>query len=245
MYTADLKLCWIKNKKDSFSDVIVPSVSAVVTPETLLSNDIVRSVMGYCGIEGDDTEGFVKLLLILAIAVYIFKNLFMLFLYYVQSGYVTKLESRTSRRLLGDYLNRPYEFYLNADVNAIFQTINKDIPHVFILLQEVMLLLTEAAVAVCLCALLLVVDFKMTIFIAIVMLILVCIIIFVIKPKLGNLGQMRVAQQVRTMKWMQQGIFGIKDVKVAAKEGHFLSAFSDAYDKLAYANRRFTVFNNA
>ena len=151
--------------------VIVPIVSAVVTPETLLSNDIVRSVMGYCGIEGDDTEGFVKLLLILAIAVYIFKNLFMLFLYYVQSGYVTKLESRTSRRLLGDYLNRPYEFYLNADVNAIFQTINKDIPHVFILLQEVMLLLTEAAVAVCLCALLLVVDFKMTIFIALVMLI--------------------------------------------------------------------------
>lgn len=225
--------------------VIVPIVSAVVTPETLLSNDIVRSVMGYCGIAGDDTEGFVKLLLILAIAVYIFKNLFMLFLYYVQSGYVTKLESRTSRRLLGDYLNRPYEFYINADVNAIFQTINKDIPHVFILLQEVMLLLTEAAVAVCLCALLLVVDFKMTIFIAIVMLILVCIIIFVIKPKLGNLGQMRVAQQVRTMKWMQQGIFGIKDVKVAAKEGHFLSAFSDAYDKLAYANRKFTVFNNA
>ncbi|MCR5209327.1 MAG: ABC transporter ATP-binding protein/permease [Lachnospiraceae bacterium] len=224
--------------------VILPIVSAVVTPETLLSNEVVRSVMGYCGIAGDDNDSFVKLLLIFAIAVYVFKNLFMLYLYYAQSGYVTKLESRTSQRLLGDYLNRPYEFYLNADVNAIFQTINKDIPHVFILLQEVMMLLTEAAVAVCLCGFLILVDFKMTIFIAIVMIILVGIIIFFIKPKLGKLGQMRVAQQVRTMKWMQQGIFGIKDVKVAAKEGHFLSAFSDAYDKLAYANRRFTVFNN-
>ncbi|HPF29454.1 MAG TPA: ABC transporter ATP-binding protein, partial [Lachnospiraceae bacterium] len=68
---------------------------------------------------------------------------------------------------------------------------------------------------------------------------------FVLKPKLGNLGQGRLKQQVLTMKWMQQGIFGIKDVKVAAKEKYFLGKFADAYTRLAGIIRKYTVFNNA
>ena len=225
--------------------VIVPIISAVVTPDKILSNAMVQDAMLRAGLDPADNLAFVKVVLIAAIAVYLIKNLYLLFLYFVQSKYVNKLESRTSSRLLGEYLNRSYEYYLNADVNAIFQTINKDIPHVFLLLQEVMLLLTEVAVSICLCVLLLIVDPAMTLFFAGLMFAMVLVIVLVIKPLLGRLGQERVQQQVATMKWMQQAVFGIKDVKVAAKEGHFLNAFSAAYDKLANANRKYTVYNNS
>ena len=56
--------------------------------------------------------------------------------YYAQARFVYNNRFATQQRLLHAYMNRSYEYYLNADVNALFQTINKDIPHVFELLQE-------------------------------------------------------------------------------------------------------------
>lgn len=224
--------------------IILPLISAVLNPQEILDNKYVVMVCGWFHIAFTDPAFLVKLLLIVTIAIFVVKNIYLLFLYYIQAGFVTKTEAATSIRLLGEYLNRPYEYYLNADVNALFQTINKDIPHVFELLQEVMKLLTEIAVSVCLCALMLFVDPKMTLSIAALLVIMVVFLIFVLKPMLGNLGQGRLKQQVLTMKWMQQGIFGIKDVKVAAKENYFLQNFADAYRKLSGVTRRYTVLNN-
>lgn len=224
--------------------IIIPLISAVVSPDTVLDNSVVKSVLSVVGLKGMSSTSFVKMLLIITMLIFVVKNLFMLVLYYTQARFVSKMEAETSIRLYGEYLNRPYEYYLNADVNALFQTINKDIPHVFELLQEVMKLLTEIAVSICLCCLLFVVDFRMTISIAALLFVMVLFIIFVLKPKLGNLGQGRVKQQVGTMKWMQQGIFGIKDVKVAGKEKYFLRNFADSYRKLAGITRRYSVFNN-
>jgi|GEM_PF-1453741 len=225
--------------------IIVPLISAVVTPEKLLENETVQKIFTIFGVAITDKTFFVKLLLLCTMGIFLLKNIYLLFLYYIQARFVTKTEATTSIRLLNEYLNRPYEFYLNADVNAMFQTINKDIPHVFELLQEVMKLLTEIAVSMCLCTLLFVVDFKMSLSISVLLLLMVLFIVFVLKPKLGNLGQGRLKQQVLTMKWMQQGIFGIKDVKVAAKEKYFLGKFADAYTRLAGIIRKYTVFNNA
>lgn len=225
--------------------IIIPLISAVVLPDTIMNNEYVVMALGLIGQSNMTSDTFVKLLLVATMIIFATKNGYMLLLSYFQAKYVTNMESSTSIRLYNDYLNRPYEYYLNADVNAMFQTVNKDLPHVFELLQEVMKLLTEIAVSVCLCILLFVVDFKMTLSIAALLFVMVGFIVLVLKPRLGNLGQNRMKQQVLTMRWMQQGIFGIKDVKVAAKENHFLKNFSDAYRKLALVTRRYAVFNNA
>lgn len=226
--------------------IILPLVSAVVNPEAILNSRYVVMACGWLHLTIRDSASFVKLLLAVTISIFVIKNVYLLFLYYIQARFVTRTEAETSIRLLNEYLNRPYEYYLNADVNALFQTINKDIPHVFELLQEVMKLLTEIAVSVCLCVfLLLFTDIGMTLSIAALLGVMVAVIVFLLKPLLGNLGQGRLKQQVLTMKWMQQGIFGIKDVKVAAKENYFLKNFADAYRKLSGVTRRYTVLNNA
>jgi len=225
--------------------IILPLISMVVMPEDMMKNQYVIKALALIGQENMSSDTCVKVLLIASMIIFASKNIYMLLLSYFQAKYVTNMESSTSIRLYNDYLNRPYEFYLNADVNAMFQTVNKDLPHVFELLQEVMKVLTEVAVSVCLCILLLIVDFKMTVSIAGLLLVMIAFIVLFLKPRLGNLGQNRMKQQVLTMKWMQQGIFGIKDVKVAAKEKHFLGNFADAYKKLALVTRKYVVFNNA
>lgn len=54
--------------------------------------------------------------------------------------------------MLEEYLNRPYEFYLNADIPTIFRILDGDIPKVFQLLMQLIRLVTELVVALCLCA---------------------------------------------------------------------------------------------
>ncbi|MBR3526082.1 MAG: ABC transporter ATP-binding protein, partial [Lachnospiraceae bacterium] len=73
---------------------------------------------------------------------------------------------------------------------------------------------------------------------------MVLVIILFVKPTLGKLGQKRMDMQVASMKWMQQGVFGIKDVKVSRKEGYFLNRFSEAYGGLTASKRSYAVLNN-
>ena len=88
--------------------VIVPIISAVVMPEELMTNKYAIWFMSSAGLDIPDDNSFVRLVLIAAIAVYVVKNLYMLFLSFLQSRDVTGLESRTFKRVFGDYLNRPY-----------------------------------------------------------------------------------------------------------------------------------------
>ena len=60
-------------------------------------------------------------------------------------------------------LNRPYEFYLNADIPTVFRTVDSDVPKAFTILMEYIQLASEAVVAVFPCVTLLLVDFKMTV----------------------------------------------------------------------------------
>lgn len=225
--------------------IMIPLVSAVVSMDTVLDNEKVKLALDILNITVSSGESLVKILLAATASIFVIKNVYMLVLCHFQAKFTNKTEAETSVRLFNEYLNRPYEYYLNADVNTLFQTINKDIPHVFILLQEVMFLMTEIFVAICLCILLLVVDWQMTLSIACLMGVMVGFIMFVLKPRLNKLGRGRLEQQILTMKWMQQGIFGIKDVKVSAKEKYFLRHFSSAYTKLSNISRVYTVFNNA
>ncbi|MCR5249995.1 MAG: ABC transporter ATP-binding protein/permease [Lachnospiraceae bacterium] len=223
---------------------IIPLISAIVSPDKILEHPIVADILARLGME-PDPDAFVRLMLVATMAVFVFKNLYFLLLYRIQSGFVTRMECQTSVRLLSDYLNRPYSYYLNADVNAMIQTINKDIPHVFELLQEVMRMITEIAVGICMCVFLLFVNAKMTLSISVLLFVMVLVILFIMKPKLSSLGGDRLREQALTMKWMQQSFFGIKDVKVNAKEDYFRGRFSKAYVALATAIRKYSVLNNA
>ena len=223
--------------------VILPLISAVVSPDTILGNKKVVSILSALGIEDPDHGTFVRILLLVTMGVFVFKNVYLFFLTIVQSRFISNARCFTSIRLMGDYLNKPYEYYLNADVNMMLQTVNKDIPHIFELLQEFMLLITEFAVSACICVVLLIVDPVMTLSLAVLLGIMMLLVLRVLKPRLGRIGNKRVDEQNNMMKWMQQSIFGIKDVKVAAREKYFLKRFDEGSRAQSDALRKYTILS--
>ena len=223
--------------------VIIPLITAVVSPDTILENEKVVSILSTLGINELDHGTFVRILLLSTMGIFIFKNIYLFLLTVIQSRFISNARCFTSIRLMGDYLNKPYEYYLNADVNMMLQTVNKDIPHIFELLQECMLLITEIAVSACICIVLVIVDPIMTLSLAVLLGLMLLLVLRILKPRLGRIGNRRVDEQNNMMKWMQQGIFGIKDVKVAAKEKYFLERFDEGSRAQSDALRKYTILS--
>ena len=223
--------------------MIVPLAQAIMDADKLSTNPYVVLVMVKLGLE--NMNQFIVVLLLSVIAVFVLKNIYLLLMNYVQARFVNQNQFMSMNYMLEEYMNRPYEFYLNADIPTVFRTVDSDVPKMFTVLMEFIQLTTEAVVSLCLCVVLLVVDPVMTIAIAFILLFMTVLIIKVIKPRLNNMGLENQAIQARMGKWRNQSIFGIKDVKVLHKEKFFIDNFSVHSFKAADLNSKYVVFNNA
>lgn len=222
--------------------IMLPLVNAILDTEGMSQNKYVRWICGIMHI--DDMNAFVILLLIAVIAVFIIKNAYLLFLAYVQAKFVNSNQHRAGSYMLEEYLNRPYEFYLNADIPTIFRILDGDIPKVFQLLFSLIRMVTEMVVAVCLFIIVLVIDVKMTLIIMALLLIMTIIIVKILKPVLNKIGKENQEIQSIAGRWRTKAVYGIKDVKVLGRE-HFFASFYEKHTKRGMElTIKYSVLNN-
>ncbi len=158
---------------------------------------------------------------IATILVFVVKNLFLLFQTYQQNKYIAYNRNDMITRVLREFLNRPYEFYLDADIPTVFRMTDSDIPQVFALLLCLVQLLTEFVVAVGIGLFLFITYFWPTLFLLVVLGGLSGLLIVFMKPGLKKLGEKNLNLQSRIARWRIQAIYGIKDVKVLNREEFF------------------------
>ena len=223
--------------------LIIPVVEGVMEADRLLEKSYIRFLGRFLPF----TEPGQWLLFLIAaiIAVFFAKNAYLLLQTYVQSKFVNHNQSETISYMLEEYLNRPYEYYLNADIPTIFRTIDGDVPKVFTVLMEFIQLATELMVSAVLGITLLVVDPAMTVMIMVIMVGLTVLVITVLKPTLNRLGSTSQRLQSQMGKWRLQSIYGIKDVKILNKEHYFASSFGKYSARNARLQTRYMVLNNA
>lgn len=222
--------------------MIVPLAQAILDADQLAGNEYVILICDILNLES--MNQFVILLLFSVVAVFIIKNAYLLLMNYVQARFVNKNQFYTVSYMMDEYLNRPYEFYLNADIPTVFRTLDSDVPKVFIVLMDFIQLMTEVIVSIFLCIVVLIVDPVMTIMIGAILLGMTILIIGILKPRLNRLGQENQEVQARMGKWRNQSIFGIKEVKVLHKESFFVENYSVYAANGADLNSKYTVFNN-
>lgn len=174
-----------------------------------------------------DTKSLVVTMLAVLIVLYVIKNGFLIFLTYVQNKYIAVNRNKLISNVLREFLNRPYEFYLDADIPTVFRITDADIPQVFVLLLTLTQIATEAVVAAFLSVVCLVASFEMSCFMIIVLIIMTILMVAVLKPQLKKYGQKNLTTQSRIAKWRIEAIYGIKDVKVLHREEFFASHYEE------------------
>lgn len=222
--------------------MILPLANAILDVEGMKQNKYVQMVCNFLHIE--NMNSFILLLLIVLIFIFVIKNAYLLFLAYVQAKFVSSSQHKAGSYMLEEYLNRPYEFYLNADIPTIFRILDSDIPRAFQLLLSIIKLATELVVAVCLFVLMLVIDFPMTMTMMVLLLLMSFVIVKILKPRLNSLGKENQEIQSIAGRWRTKAVYGIKDVKVLNKE-HFFASFYEKHTRRGMElTVKYSVANN-
>lgn len=222
--------------------MMIPVFNVIMDLEALMANQYIQMIMSILHIETG--RQLVVLILVAVIMLFVIKNAFILFQTYVQNTFVTRNRNRMITRVMRDFLNRPYEEYLGADIPTVFRLTDSDIPNAFQLILVMIQMVTEIVVSVCICAVLLVVSPLMTLFIVVLFLGMTLILTKILKPRLNRIGRKNQEIQSRIAKWRIQSIYGLKDVKVLNREEFFVRNYYESGSIGADVARNYAVLNN-
>lgn len=221
---------------------VLPVVWVIIDPAKAQQNKYIRYAMGILNI--DSIEQFIVPLLAALIVMYTLKNAFLLFLVNQQNKFIAFNRNKLISQVLREFLNRPYEFYLDADIPTVFRLTDSDIPNVFNILMAMISMVSEAVVFVLLCVVMIVTDWKLLLFMIVVFGLLSIVMLKLLKPRLSELGAKNQAIQSRIAKWRIQAIYGIKDVKVLHREAFFADNYESSGKIGAGYSKRYAVINN-
>lgn len=221
-------------------------VSVIINPkaldETIAKHDWLYRIIDFLGLH--EYEKVAITLLVSLILIFVVKNIYLLYLVYKQNTFISKARNNMISRVMREFLNRPYEDYLGADIPTVFRITDSDIPRVFTLMLALLQLCTELVVSVCLGALLFAVNWQMTLLMLVV---LICLTIFntkLLKPKLNSIGQRNQEIQSRIAKWRIEAIYGLKDVKVLNRQDFFIRNYYESGSIGADIARNYAVLNS-
>lgn len=222
--------------------LILPLVTAITTPNFIETNKYAKMVCELFDLH--TTRTFMIVVIAALIFVYIFKNMYLFLEYYVQARFICNNRFAVQCRLMETYLHRPYEYFLNAESGEIVRVITNDTQSTFFLLSTVLSFFTEGVVSVALIITIIATDPFMAILLAVVLGGMMLLIGKLIKPVLRRAGINFQQNSAKTNKWLLQSINGIKEVKVAEKEGYFLEQFSKYGKRAIDSEKKNTVLLN-
>lgn len=226
--------------------MLVPIISAILRPGSIeaVLNDYpaLKNIIHAIGLTSYMRQ--VSAMLLALIAIYVIKNAYLLLLASKQNGFVAHTRNDMISRVMRDFLNRPYESYLAADIPTVFRITDSDIPHTFSLIMACLSLATEVVVSVFLSVVLLIINWKMTLFILLVFGVLTAFITLTLKPRLSRTGEENQKIQSRIARWRLQAIYGLKDVKVLNRQDFFIRNYYESGKRGAAISRRYAVMNS-
>ena len=225
---------------------LVPVVSVILDPkslhEWLEKVPFVANIVYGIGLDTDKKQ--ICAILALLIIIYIVKNAYLLYLTYAQNTFIARTRNDMISRVMREFLNRPYEDYLGADIPTVFRITDSDIPHMFSLMLAILGLATEMVVSLFLGIYLIYTNWVMAVLIIVVLGGMTLLSTKLIKPRMNRIGKKNQNIQSRIAKWRIQAIYGLKDVKVLNRQDFFIRNYYESGKIGAETSRDYTVLNN-
>ncbi|MBE5851359.1 MAG: ABC transporter ATP-binding protein [Lachnospiraceae bacterium] len=203
--------------------LIIPLISAVIETNFLEKDGYIQDISELLGIETQ--RDFLIIVMLLLIMFYIVKNVFLFVQYYVQAKYICDNKLVTKTRLLKCYLNKPYEYYFNANSGEILREISTDATNTYNIFSQVLLLFTELIVVVALIITVFIIDIMLAVVFVVVLIVEMAVIYAFIKPVLRKAGERWTSATAISNKCILQIIDGIKEIKVSQKELYFTQEY--------------------
>lgn len=199
--------------------LMIPFIDIAMNPEKAMEN---LYVSGLCTVlHISSPRIFLAAAAVFIAFLYVFKNVYLLLEYSIQYRFVYGNMLEMQQKILKNFLERPYEFFLKINSGEVVRIIHNDTSGAFGLLTTLLALFTELTVSGMLVIAVLVIAPAVTVIMSAVFLTLVLVIHRRLKPVLGKAGKANQVSLAAMNQWLMQSIQGIKEIKVMSKEQFF------------------------
>ncbi len=209
--------------------IFKPFINIITDPSTIQNTWYLK--WAYDLFHFQDAKGFMVVLSIAIIAVYVIKNIYLI----LERNYIFKFSFTTQRklstRLLDTYMKEPYTFHLNKNIATLQRTLQEDTAR----FTQVVLYSLElvAELVVCLVLVIYLMIVSKTITITVLGMLAICVGGFLLLTRnySRKLGRDNQGYQGKIYQWMNQALGGIKEIKILERESYFTDEYEKYYKK--------------
>lgn len=205
--------------------VVVPLVNALLQPEQLFAVPYIRRATDALGIHTN--ESLVIFVVAAVVGVYLFKNLYFIFLSWVKNKYSCKVRRECSVYMMQSYMNRGYDFFLRQNVNELIQGVSGDVSYLYniinALLQVIVQMFTVLFIGIYMCCK----DWQIAVGVLLSAILCLLLIVVFFRRQMERAGVRIRTYNIRASKALLQAFQGIKEVLVMRKQKYFIREYED------------------
>ncbi len=218
---------------------ILPVLSSLTQSPEVSDNFILDAIRDTFNVQSD--KSLILLMLFGLFCVYLLKSLFLLFLTFYQAKYIFGIQEKLSYQFFKGYLSENYEFHLSRNSSDLIRNTLSEVTQFTGAISNTLSIFSESLVLLGITVLLLVVEPLATLIIITAMVLLGSIYLFFTKGKSERWGNERMYHDGKRIQHIQQGISGIKEVKISGREQNFLEIYSTHNSGSANNNRKQSI----
>ncbi|NLG03768.1 MAG: ABC transporter ATP-binding protein [Clostridia bacterium] len=222
---------------------ITQLVSLVTDSKKIHTNQLMSSIYDFFGMKSD--REFLLMVVIALIIIYFVKNVYLLWINYVQYTFIFRNQLRLSGRLIDCYLKKPYTYHLNKNSAEMVRNVMLDSERFFQMLLSLFLLFSELLISVLLCVYLLIVDPFITISVVVILGVFTGVYLLLFRNKAKEYGKTNQVYDGRMHQSINQALGAVKDVKILHREKYFVNAFVSCGKQKMRALRNNNVLGQA
>ncbi|WP_167881020.1 ABC transporter ATP-binding protein [Leptospira levettii] len=219
--------------------VIVPLVSVLTDSSQLRENPYFVNAISYLG--NPPLETLAVYAMVLMVVLYTVRTIYLIYFTWEQASYAAEFQSKLSRTLFKKYLDQPYLFHVNRNSSELIRNTSTEVAALVSMVQQALSFFNEAITMVGISLFLVYVE-PVGAFVVVGSLGLAAGITFALaRKKLLTLGLQRQNFEAERIRHFQQGLGGIKDIKIYGREDEFLSRYRKESDGAARVVKQYTT----
>tara|TARA_B100000902_G_scaffold393945_1_gene449252 strand:- start:16989 stop:18722 length:1734 start_codon:yes stop_codon:yes gene_type:complete len=202
---------------------IFPLIELIVGKE---KSQIVEIFTNLFGFENISFQNFINVLIYILITIFSLKILFQIFVAKIWSKYLYNLQSNISLALLKKYLDMDYTFHIKNNSSSLIKNVQIETNNFtqFILVPFFQLI-ADLFNVIFILSVLFMLNFKTAFFILVFLVIAYYLLRIVTTKSLKKAGDIRYSLEGIRLKEIQQGLNGIKEIKLGSIENIFLENY--------------------
>ena len=217
---------------------ILPFVYALMDPDAVLNFPYAKPIFDYFGVT--DAHGVLVILGVFIVVLYIVKNAFLIFSYWYQYYFNSRIKKELAIKMLHSFLSRPYQFFLDTTAGEISRACSSDTTAVYTSIQALFQLAMSLFTTLLIGTYMIISDPIIAIGTLSVAGIAVAVLTKVLKPTMKKLASKVMAAEKIQNDAFNQTVYGIKELYVMGRQELFLNDYDRACEEI----RKATVKDN-